>query len=272
MKQTTNNRGKRIAAGVAGGVLVLGLLLAADAAYGDPLSRAWAESRAVQYAENLYPGQTFIVTASYDGSRFEYGALVQSEQSPDTRFEVRTSFWLFTTDDGGEDDPSSHEWLVEQRWNTAYRMGTEAAAQVDAILAEELPQYEFAANYGGGEPQRSSFVSLGYDPDEGAVPGNYAEYLPMDAAFSKDILQNVPARLMLQCAWPTTPTQADVDTVLAQVKQVMEANGYRFAWYNITLTDATAPDYQTGLERLAESGDVAAADIPAAVATPETAG
>ena len=64
----------------------------------------------------------------------------------------------------------------------------------------------------------------------------------------------------------------DVDTVLAQVKQVMEANGYRFAWYNITLTDATAPDYQTGLERLAESGDVAAADIPAAVATPETAG
>ena len=54
---------------VAGGVLVLGLLLAADAAYGDPLSRAWAESRAVQYAEELYPGQTFIVTASYDGSR-----------------------------------------------------------------------------------------------------------------------------------------------------------------------------------------------------------
>ena len=36
----------------------------------------------------------------------------------------------------------------------------------------------------------------------------------------------------------------------------MEANGYRFAWYNITLTDATAPDYQTGLERLAESGDI----------------
>ena len=192
MKQTTNNRGKRIAAGVAGGVLVLGLLLAADAAYGDPLSRAWAESRAVQYAEELYPGQTFIVTASYDGSRFEYGAFVQSEQSPDTRFEVRTLFWLFTTDDGGEDDPSSHEWLVEQRWNTAYRMGTEAAAQVDAILAEELPQYEFAANYGSQEPLQSSFISLGYDPDEGAVPGNYAEYLPLDAAFSKDILQNVP--------------------------------------------------------------------------------
>ena len=272
MKQMTNHKGRRIAAGVAGGALVLGLLLAADAAYGDPLSRAWAESRAVQYAEDLYPGQTFIVTASYDGSRFEYGAFVQSEQSPDTRFEVRTSFWLFTTDDGGEDDPSSHEWLVEQRWNTAYRMGTEAAAQVDAILAEELPQYEFAANYGSGEPQHSSFISLGYDPDEGAVPGNYAEYLPLDAAFSKDILQNVPARLMLQCAWPTTPTQADVDTVLADLKRVLTAAGYDFAYYDLTLTDATAPSYEEGLERLAESGDVAAADIPAAVATPETAG
>ena len=271
MKQTTNNKGKRIAAGVAGGVLVLGLLLAADAVYGDPLSRAWAESRAVQYAESLYPGQTFIVTESYDGSRFEYGTLVQSEQSPDTRFEVRTSFWLFTTDDSGEDDPSSHEWLVEQRWNTAYRMGTEAAAQVDDILAEELPQYEFAANYGGEEPQRSSFISIGYTPETGAVPGNYAEYLPLDASFSKDLLQDVPTRLMLQCTWPTTPTQADVDTVLAQVKQVMEANGYRFAWYDVTLTDATAPDYQTRLENLAESGDVAAEDIPAA-ATPESSG
>ena len=261
MKQTTNNRGKRIAAGVAGGALVLCLLLAADATYGDPLSRAWANARAVQYAEDLYPGQTFLVAESYNGSGFAYGTLVQSEQSPDTRFDVRTSFWLFTTDDGGEDDPSSHEQLVEQRWNTAYRMGTEAAAQVDAILAEQLPQYEFAAHYGSSEPQRSSFVSLGYDPDEGAVPGNYAAYLPLDAAFSKDLLQEVPARLMLQCTWPATPTQADVDEVLAQVKQVMEANGYPFAWYNVTLTDATAPDYQAGLERLAESGDVAAANI-----------
>ena len=63
-----------------------------------------------------------------------------------------------------------------------------------------------------------------------------------------------------------------MDTVLTQVKQVMEANGYRFAWYNVTLTDATAPDYEAGLDLLVESGDVAAADIPAAVATPETAG
>ena len=62
-----------------------------------------------------------------------------------------------------------------------------------------------------------------------------------------------------------------MDTVLAQVKQVMEANGYRFAWYDVTLTDATAPDYQTRLENLAESGDVAAEDIPAA-ATPESSG
>ena len=124
MKQTTNNKGKRIAAGVAGGVLVLGLLLAADAVYGDPLSRAWAESRAVQYAESLYPGQTFIVTESYDGSRFEYGTLVQSEQSPDTRFEVRNSFWAaLPQTTAARMTPGSHEWLVEQRWNTAYRHG-----------------------------------------------------------------------------------------------------------------------------------------------------
>ena len=78
-------------------------------------------------------------------------------------------------------------------------------AQVDDILAEELPQYEFAANYGGEEPQRSSFILIGYTPETGAVPGNYAEYLPLDASFSKDLLQDVPTRLMLQCTWPTTP-------------------------------------------------------------------
>ena len=45
---------------------------------------------------------------------------------------------------------------------------------------------------------------------------------------------------------------------------MLTAAGYDFAYYSLTLTDATAPDYQAGLERLAESGDVAAADIPAA--------
>ena len=261
---------KRIAAGIVAVLLILAMLLAADAIYGDPVSRAWANSRAIAYAETLYPGQTFTVESEDSGSFWTYGTWVQSEQSQDTRFDVTTKFWLFTSDEGGMDGLSRHEQMVERRWNTAYRMGEEAAAAVEEVLQKELPQYQFAGNYGA--EQRSCYIQLGYTEDSSVMPQEYAELLPLDAPFDKSLLQKIPTKLSVTGVWPTTPTQADVDTVLAQVKQVMEANGYRFAWYNITLTDATAPDYQTGLERLAESGDVAAADIPAAVATPETAG
>ena len=45
------NKTLRIWAGVGGVVIVAGLLLAADGITGDPLSRAWAERRALAYAE-----------------------------------------------------------------------------------------------------------------------------------------------------------------------------------------------------------------------------
>ena len=260
---------KRIAAGIAAVLLILAMLLAADAVYGDPISRAWANARAIAYAEKLYPDQTFTVESEYSGSLWTYGTCVQSEQSQDTRFDVTTRFWLFTDDSDGPDGESRHEKMVEHRYNTVYRMGEEASAQVDAILAEELPQYAFAAQYSSSEPQHSSFIQLGYTQEGEMLPQEYVDLLPLDAPFDKSLLQKIPTRLSITGVWPTTPTRVDVDTVLADLKRVLTAAGYDFAWYSLTLTDATAPDYQTGLDRLAESGDVAAADIPAA--TPETA-
>ena len=273
MKQTTNNKGKRIAAGIAGGALVLGLLLTADAIYGDPLSPVWAEHCAVKYAESLYPGQTFRVLQSGTGSLFGCLTFVQSEQSEDTWFDVQTDFWFRTTDERFEGEPPRHEFYVESGMNTCMRLGREASEEVDAVLERELPQYQFVISTGDSE--RGSFVDICYSPDEAEakqLAKQFPELVPLDTPFSKEILAKVPSYLSVTGTWPTTPTQADVDEVLAQVKQVMEQNGYRFAWYNITLTDATAPDYEAGLDLLAESGDVAAADIPAAVATPETAG
>ena len=273
MKQTTNNKGKRIAAGVAGGALVLVLLLAGDAVYGDPLSRAWAAHCAIRYAESLYPGQTFRVAQSGAGSMFGYLTFVQSEQSEDTWFDVQTDFWFWTTDERFAGEPARHEYYVESGMNTYMRLGREASEEVDAVLEQELPQYQFVIRT--DESERGSFVAVCYSPDaaeEEQLAKQFPELVALDTPFSKDILDKVPSCLRVTGTWPTTPTQAGVDTVLAQVKQVMEANGYHFAWYSLTLTDATAPDYQTGLDLLAESGDVAADDIPAAAAaTPETA-
>ena len=81
---------KRIAAGVVALLLILAMLLAADAIYGDPVSRAWANARAIAYAEKLYPGQTFTVESQDNGSFWTYSTWVQSEQSQDTRFDVTT--------------------------------------------------------------------------------------------------------------------------------------------------------------------------------------
>ena len=253
---------KRIAAGVVAVLLILALLLAADGIYGDPISRAWANARAVAYAEKLYPGQTFTVESQDSGSYWTYGTWVQSEQSQDTRFDVTTTFWLFTSDEGGMDGLSRHEQMVERRWNTAYRMGEEAAAAVEEVLQKELPQYQFSGNYGA--EQRSCYIQLGYTEDSSVMPQEYAELLPLDAPFDKSLLQKIPTKLSITGVWPTTPTQADVNTVLADLKRVLTGAGYDFAYYSLTLTDATAPSYEEGLDHLAESGVVAADSISAA--------
>ena len=250
---------KRIAAGIVAVLLILAMLLAADAIYGDPVGRAWANSRAIAYAEKLYPGQTFTVEREDSGSFWTYCTWVQSEQSQDTRFDVTTKFWLFTSDEGGMEGLSRHEQMVERRWNTAYRMGEEAAAAVEEVLQKELPQYQFAGNYGA--EQRSCDIQLGYTEDSSVMPQEYAELLPLDAPFDKSLLQEIPTKLSVTGVWPTTPTQADVDTVLADLKKVLTAAGYDFAYYDLTLTDATAPSYEEGLDRLAESGVVAADSI-----------
>lgn len=250
---------KRIAAGIVAVLLILAMLLAADAIYGDPVSRAWANSRAIAYAEKLYPGQTFTVESEDSGSFWTYCTWVQSEQSQDTRFDVTTKFWLFTSDEGGMEGLSRHEQMVERRWNTAYRMGEEAAAAVEEVLQKELPQYQFAGTYGA--EQRSCDIQLGYTEDSSVMPQEYAELLPLDAPFDKSLLQEIPTKLSVTGIWPTTPTQADVDTVLADLKRVLTAAGYDFAYYSLTLTDATAPSYEEGLDRLAESGVVAADSI-----------
>lgn len=254
---------KKRLAGAAGILIILGLLLAVDGFTGDPLSRAWAEWRALHRAEALYPGQEFYVASSYSGQFFNYGVTVQSTTSTDTRFDVTTDFWLFTEDRAGEQ--------VENRWNTCYRMGEEGADEIAKILAKEAPGLELAGVYGA--EMRTVELDLAWEPDgDGSgrsVPGNYLENFPLDGAFDMSILQKVPSRLCLQVNWTGTPTQQDLDTVLQTLKQVMEANGLPVTYYDVHLV----PMYSLGeynrryssrenyLNEVLESGPVPAADI-----------
>lgn len=247
---------KKRLAGAAGILIILCLLLAVDAITGDPLSCAWADWRAVQRAERLYPGQEFSVISGYSGQFFQYGAEVQSATSPDTRFDVVTRFWLFTDDRAGE--------RVENRWNTCYRMGEEGADEIAKILAREAPELELAGVYGG--EMRTVELDLAWEPDgEGSgrsVPGNYPENFPLDAPFEASLLQTVPSRICMQVLWNGAPTQQDLDGVLHTVKQVLEANGLPVSYYDVTLVPRDGYDsHEQLLAMVLASGPVAANDI-----------
>lgn len=220
---------KKRLAGAAGILIILCLLLAVDAITGDPLSRAWAEWRALHRAGTLYPEQEFYVASSYSGQFFSYGVTVQSTTSTDTRFDVTTDFWLFTEDRAGEQ--------VENRWNTCYRMGQEGAEQIAGILAKDAPELNLAGVYGA--EMCTVELDLAWEPDgEGSgrsVPGNYPENFPLDAPFEAALLQTVPSRLCLQVNWTGTPTQENLDTVLHTLKQVLEANGLPVTYYDVHL-------------------------------------
>ncbi|PWM62325.1 MAG: hypothetical protein DBX91_02970 [Subdoligranulum variabile] len=247
---------KRRLAGAAGILIVLALLLFVDAFTGDPISRAWAEWQAVRRAENLYPGQTFYVERSSGGGSFIYQVDVQSMESRDTHFTVSTRFWLFVSDRAEE--------LVENGWNTCYRMGEEAAEQAAVALAKQAPELELAAVYGA--EKRRVELDLAWEPsaDGGRLPytGEYAGVFARDAAFDPAILQKVPSRLCVQVLWNGAPDEEDLAEVQRTVKQVMEDNGFPIAWYDITLVPMDGYDSYEELQGMVvESGPVAAADI-----------
>lgn len=247
---------KKRLAGAAGILIILGLLVAVDGFTGDPLSRAWAEWRALHRAEALYPGQEFYVTSSYSGQFFNYGVTVQSATSTDTRFDVTTDFWLFTEDRAGEQ--------VENRWNTCYRMGEEGADEIAKILAKEAPELELAGVYGA--EMRTVELDLAWEPDgEGtgsSIPGNYVENFPLDAPFEPSLLQKVPSRICLQILWNGTPTREDLDTVLHTLKTVLEANGLPVTYYAVSLVPKDGySSHQELLDQVVESGTVAAANL-----------
>lgn len=52
-------KSKRKMAGILAAVLIALVLLAFDCINGDPISERWAMHRAIQFAEKLYPDQTF---------------------------------------------------------------------------------------------------------------------------------------------------------------------------------------------------------------------
>lgn len=251
----------RILAGVAGALIVLGLLLLVDGITGDPLSRRLADNGALAYAEKAYPGQTFTILESGGGQWFRYYARVQSEQSPDTTFTVHTSFWFFRE---GEEQRE-----VEGRNWTLVRQGKEGAAELSAALHAALPDLELAPAFNGwlpgmdfGESQNMDVeLDLCWTPDNMRDVTGYVELFPLDAPFDKAVTAKVPDRMVVQVLWDGTPTQEDYDTTLARLKAAAEAAGFAIDWYDLTLVPADGTHEE--IQETAISATTAAEDIPA---------
>lgn len=251
----------RILAGVAGALIVVGLLLLVDGITGDPISRRLADNGALAYAEKAYPGQTFTILESGGGQWFRYYARVQSEQSPDTTFTVHTSFWLFRQ---GEEQRE-----VEGRNWTLVRQDKEGAAELSAALHEALPDLEFAPAFNGwlpgmdyGESQNMDVeLDLCWTPDNMRDVTGYLDLFPLDAPFDKEVTAKVPDRVVIQVLWDGTPTQADYDSTLARIKAAAEAAGFQIDWYDLTLVPRGGTHEE--IQETAISATTAADDIPA---------
>ena len=179
---------------------------------------------------------------------------VQSDQSSDTNFAVQTRFWLLTDDEirGKELEPD-HVFYVDHRWTTAYRLGDEAAQQAAAYLTVQAPELNFASVYGA--KGNTVEIDLCYTEQDGMTPADYVEDLPLDAAFDKALLQKVPSRLCAQVLCDGKPTEADMQTVLHTLKQVLESNDMPITYYDITLVPTgDYADHSAFMADVLESG------------------
>lgn len=247
-------KNKRKLAGTLAVLLIVLVLLVFDGINGDPFSQRWAMHRAIQFAENLYPNQTFTTVGAGATRGYRYLYEVQSQQSKDTRFYVETRFWFFTDDS----DINGHTPYVEARLNTAWRMEKEAGDALAPVLVQALPECDIPYD----ETQQCVTVYLPYEADKDVTElgMEYQQWLPLDAPFEKNILQNVPAKLAITIQTTAQPQQAELQPALQKVKAACEANGYHFSAYDVTLIQRDIP-YGTALDQCVQSGDVAAEEI-----------
>lgn len=247
-------KSKRKMAGILAAVLIALVLLAFDCINGDPISERWAMHRAIQFAEKLYPDQTFTAENAGSMRGFCYTTRVQSQQSKDTWFYVETHFWLFTSDIYTID----HTQYIDARLNTSNRMELEAQDEVAPVLVDALSEYDIPYD----EKQQCVMVILPYESGKNIsdLGMEYQQWLPLDAPFEKEILQHVPAKLAVTIQTTSQPQQSDLQPALQKIKAACEANGYNFATYNVTMIQRDIP-YETALAQCIESGDVAAGEI-----------
>ena len=179
---------------------------------GDPISGAWAQQRAIRYAEQRFPGQTFTAPkGSWYSYYLNFSVEVQSDQSPDTHFTVETRKWL---------------WLNDYGTTDAVTNGVTARQRMEQALTDKA-QRTFDALSDRSDLDGTLQVELCVEPDADSSSGyaphteHYSDVIYLDAPMDEAILDKVPSCLTLTIFWPTAATETDVQTVLREVNQLI---------------------------------------------------
>ena len=145
---------------------------------GDPISGAWAQQRAIRYAEQRFPGQTFTAPkGSWYSYYFNYSVEVQSDQSPDTHFTVETRKWL---------------WLNDYGTTDAVTNGVTARQRMEQALTDKA-QRTFDALSDRSDLDGTLQVELCVEPDADSSSG----YAPHTEHYSDVIYLDAPMDLSL---------------------------------------------------------------------------
>lgn len=254
---------KRVLAGVLGIGIIIGLLALYDGINGDPFSEANAKKQAVKYARELYPGQTFTAKWALYDSPFTYRVNVQSQESPDTHFDVVTRWWLSLSDTLSPDEEPEHQRLVENGWNTCVRLNNEASALASEIFQNQWPELGLLPIY--GVDAHTVNIDLSPSPflaaeEQDRIMAIYKEKW-FDQSFDTVLLENAPASLEMQVSWNAIPTEDDAAEILCKAKEIMEANGMPMAYYEVILIPSDALGLDDAKEYMLDSKAIAAEDI-----------
>ena len=180
----------------------------------------------IRYAEQRFPGQTFTAPkGSWYSYYFNYSVEVQFDQSPDTHFTVETRKWL---------------WLDDYGTTDAVTNGVTARQRMEQALTDKA-QRTFDALNDRSDLDGTLQVELCVEPDADSSSGyaphaeHYSDVIYLDAPMDEAILDKVPSCLTLTIFWPTAATETDVQTVLREVKQLMEQSDLSMTYYHVTL-------------------------------------
>lgn len=233
----------KILAGIAAVVIIIGLIIFANAMIGNPVSKMLANRTAEQYLKDTFPDTDFYVECvDYSFKDGCYHARILSDSSVDSEF----SICLTAT---GKIRYDMYEERVLKRGNTADRLYEAYRDLTDSVFEHSSFPYTTHIAFGDLE-----FISKQYIANEDVLP--YAivqEDLELDRIYDIPALGAKAGHLVLYIEDDNVTLERAAEIML-HIKRIMDASGVPFYAMDFHLdlpkNDDGAKQYSAGIDIL----------------------